>query len=121
MYLEHAQFEAALEYELGRRASVRKDIQCRARVRIGDRFYAGFLQNISTDGAKLRTISRIQKLGRVTLTLPDLPQLMCELRWTDNFNAGVQFALPLPKPVLARWILMRPVVPLTCEAEIEGA
>lgn len=106
MYLDHAQFEYVTQRE--KRTSVRKAIQCRARIRIGDRYYAGYLHNISPEGAKLRTVSHIRRLGRVVLMLPDLPPLVCALRWHDNFNAGVQFEIPLPTAILARWILMRP-------------
>lgn len=119
MYLDHAQFEEAVA--LGRRVSLRKEIQCRARIRIGNRCYAGYIHNISPEGAKLRTVSHIRRPGRVVLTLPDLPPLMCELRWHDAYNAGVQFEIPLPKPILRRWILERPIAPALSEAGIDWA
>src|SRR5689334_1804679 len=72
-----------------RRQLPRHEIQRRARIHIGTRHYAGYLQNISEAGAKLRTITPIRKLGTVLLRLPDLPPLRCELRWTDAFNAWV--------------------------------
>jgi hypothetical protein len=86
-----------------RRKFPRYDIQCRARIRIGTRQYAGYLHNISQGGAKLRTISPIRKLGNVILRLPDLPPLRCQLRWSDAYNAGVSFELVIPRADLSRW------------------
>jgi hypothetical protein len=83
------------------------EIQCRARIVIGRRHYAGYLHNISRGGAKLRTITPIRKIGSVILTLPDLPPLRCQLRWADSYNAGVAFELPLPRHELSRWAKSR--------------
>jgi hypothetical protein len=86
-----------------RRRFQRLDIQCRARIRIGKRQYAGYLHNISLGGAKLRTITPIGRLGNVILRLPDLPPLKCTLRWTNAYNAGVSFELPLTRAMLKEW------------------
>lgn len=88
---------------LGRRQHRRIEIQCRARIVIGTRHYAGYLHNISRGGAKLRTITPIRKIGSVILTLPDLPPLRCQLKWADSYNAGVAFELPLQRAELSRW------------------
>ncbi|HJR83685.1 MAG TPA: PilZ domain-containing protein [Sphingomicrobium sp.] len=90
-----------------RRKFPRYDVQCRARIRIGNRQYAGYVHNISRGGAKLRTITPIRKLGSVILRLPDLPPLCCGLRWTDAFNAGVSFEMLLSASKLARWARTR--------------
>lgn len=90
-----------------RRKFPRYEIQCRARIMIGTRHYAGYLNNISQGGAKLRTITPIRKLGSVLLRLPDLPPLRCTLRWTDAYNAGVAFELAMPSAVLAKWAKSR--------------
>lgn len=95
------------EVGLQRRKSPRYEVQCRARIVIGKRHYAGYIHNISQGGAKLRTITPIRKLGEVLLRLPDLPALRCELRWTDSYNAGVAFATTLAARDLARWTAMR--------------
>lgn len=84
-----------------RRKFPRFDVQCRARIHIGMRHYAGYLHNIGQGGAKLRTISPIRKPGKVILRLPDLPPLSCELRWTDSYNAGVAFEVSLPRKILS--------------------
>ena len=90
-----------------RRRFPRYDVQCRARIRIGNRQYAGYIHNISRGGAKLRTITPIRKLGSVILRLPDLPPLCCRLRWTGSFHAGVSFEMLLPASELARWARAR--------------
>jgi hypothetical protein len=95
------------EFRPQRRKFPRYDIQCRARIRIGNRQYAGYVHNISRGGARLRTITPIRKLGSVILRLPDLPPLCCRLRWTDSFNAGVSFEMLLPAGELSRWAKTR--------------
>lgn len=90
-----------------RRRFPRHDIQCRARIVIGQRHYAGYLHNISRGGAKLRTVTRIRKLGEVLLKLPDMPPLRCRLCWKDPHNAGVAFELLLSDALLGRWIRSR--------------
>lgn len=81
----------------------RWDIQCRARIRIGNRQYAGYIHNISPAGAKLRTISSIRKLGAVILKLPDLPPIRCQLRWSDGYNAGVAFERTFARDEFSMW------------------
>ncbi len=90
-----------------RRRFPRYEIQCRARIRIGTRQYAGYIHNISQGGAKLRTISPIRKLGAVILRLPDLPPLRCRLCWTNSYHAGVLFEMALPRSELRKWAQSR--------------
>ena len=90
-----------------RRRFPRFEVQCRAKIRIGSRFYAGYVHNISELGAKLRTISSIRRIGAVTLQLPDRPPMLCRLRWTNAYHAGVEFERPLTKNELQRWMARR--------------
>lgn len=90
-----------------RRRLPRCSIQCPARISIGARQYAGYIQDISIRGAKLRTITPIHRPGSVILTLPDLPPIRCELKWGDRFNAGVEFSVPLSPKALADWTASR--------------
>ena len=101
MYLSEPQKNAGCRAE--RRKSNRLELHCRARIRIGPRQYAGYLHNISRTGAKLRTITPIHRIGEVTLRLPDLRALRCRLCWTDSYNAGVSFELPLSPAELSEW------------------
>ena len=93
----------AAEPRAQRRRFPRFEVQCRARIIIGTRHYAGYLHNISRGGARLRTITPIRKLGCVLLRLPDLRPLQCQLQWTDSFHAGVSFELPLSRSELSAW------------------
>jgi len=97
----------AAEPRAQRRRFPRFEVQCRARIIIGTRHYAGYLHNISRGGARLRTISPIRKLGCVLLRLPDLRPLQCRLRWTDSYHAGVSFELPLSRSELSGWAASR--------------
>ena len=101
MYLVEAQ--KLDEVAARRRRTPRLNVQCRARILIGNRHYAGYLLNISPAGAKLRTVTLIRRVGRVVLTLPDLPPMHCHLRWNDGYNAGVEFAQPLPHRQFRIW------------------
>lgn len=87
-----------------RRNFHRHEVRCRARIVIGARHYAGYLDNISLGGARLRTISPIGKAGKVLLKLPDLPPLHCRLRWSDSHRAGVAFERLLPTSMLSEWL-----------------
>jgi hypothetical protein len=87
-----------------RRRYARCEILCRAKIRIGNRVYAGYIHNISPAGAKLRTITPIRGAGAVILTLPDLPPIRCRLRWSDGNNAGVEFARTVAALEFSEWV-----------------
>jgi hypothetical protein len=90
-----------------RRDFDRHDVSCRARIVIGTRHYAGYLHNISSGGARLRTLTPIGRIGTVLLKLPDLPPIRCRLQWNDRYNAGVAFELLLDKALIADWLRNR--------------
>ena len=90
-----------------RRRHPRYAVQCRARIVIGKRQYAGYIQDVSEGGARLRTVTSIRKLGNVILRLPDLPPLKCRLCWTDAYHAGVVFERKLTKADLRKWVETR--------------
>lgn len=90
-----------------RRRHPRYAVQCRARIIIGKRQYAGYIQDVSVGGARLRTVTSIRKLGNVILRLPDLPPLTCRLCWTDAYHAGVVFERKLTKAELREWVQSR--------------
>lgn len=117
MYLAEVKTSAAAPVQ--RRKFSRREIQCHARIRIGNRQYAGYLHNISPAGARLRTITAIRKVGHVTLRLPDLPPLRCCLRWSDSHNAGVAFDVELSTADLNRWIRSRSAATAVQECVID--
>jgi PilZ domain len=100
-----------------RRQFARYEVQCRARICIGKPHY-GYLHNVSQGGAKLRTISPIREVGEVMLTLPDLPPMRCQLRWSDSYNAGVSFDPSLTIAELAQWAETRSLFLVSSAAEI---
>lgn len=104
MYLQEAPNSSTVTC---RRRSQRHSVLCRAKIEIGKRHYTGYIHNISRNGAKLRTITPVRKPGPVVLILPDLPPIRCELRWTDSYNAGVQFARALRSAEFSAWAEMR--------------
>lgn len=85
----------------------RRDMRCRARIRIGSREYAGFVENISEGGARIVTLSPMLDSGKVQLRLPDLPPQWAELRWVESNGGGISFCLKLDKNVLEQWALTR--------------
>jgi hypothetical protein len=91
-----------------RRQFERRAVQCHARILIGTRQYAGYLQNISRGGAMFRTITPIRQPGEVVLRLPDLPPLRCQLRWSETHAAGVSFELALSGAQFSQWVANRP-------------
>lgn len=85
----------------------RVTVRCPARLRIGNRQHAAYLENISLGGARLKTFGTIRDTGKVTLKLPDLPPLMGELRWVEDAAGGVMFALPEVSELVRQWIAER--------------
>ena len=105
MHLSHAFQETRSVRQ--RRRFPRYAVQCRARIIIGKRQYAGYIQDVSEGGARLRTVTSIRKLGKVLLRLPDLPPLSCRLSWTDAYHAGVVFDRRLTTAQLRQWVQNR--------------
>ncbi|MGN6155576.1 MAG: PilZ domain-containing protein [Sphingomicrobium sp.] len=89
------------------RQFTRLGVQARAKIRIGKRAYAGYIENISEGGARIVTLSPIRDRGAVTITVPDLRPLKGDLRWSDGCAGGVQFRLKLDSQVLHQWLSLR--------------
>ena len=105
-----------------RRSYHRHVVECRARIVIGTRHYAGYLHNISRGGARLRTISPIGRIGRVLVRLPDLAPLRCRLQWSDSYNAGVAFDLVLSDDLIRGWLRSRSGTAFDCDiAQLDEA
>src|SRR5215207_9258815 len=96
-----------LSFEFDRRRFERVDLRCRARIVIGTRHYAGWIDDISCGGARLQTLTPISRVGSVLLRLPDMRPLRCSLHWNDSHNAGVSFELPLSAEDFSTWVLIR--------------
>lgn len=90
-----------------RRDCPRRNFRCRARIRIGKREYAGYVEDISNAGARIRTLSPIRGTGPVCLIIPDLPPIRGHIRWTEPRGGGVCFSMSVSGPVLAEWARSR--------------
>lgn len=90
-----------------RRQFARLELRCRARIVIGTRHYAGWIDDISRGGARLQTLTPIGRIGAVLLRLPDLRPLRCNLHWNDSHNAGVSFELPFSVDEFSAWVGLR--------------
>lgn len=89
------------------REFARLGVQARARIRIGKRAYAGYVENISEGGARIVTLTPIRDSGRVIVAVPDLKPLSGDLRWSNGCIGGVRFALRLDSEVLHQWLSLR--------------
>lgn len=85
------------------RRFARFPVRCRAQIRVGQRHYTGYVDNLSEGGAKLTTFTPIQDTGKVLLRMPDLPPLKGELRWYEGTAAGIAFCLGLSQNQLSEW------------------
>ncbi len=85
----------------------RLDVRCPVRVRIGNRQYAGYLDNASDGGVKVSTGSRIIPACKVIVQIPDLPPLRGELRWSSEREAGVAFPLVDGFHPITDWLARR--------------
>lgn len=91
----------------GKREFARLPVQACARIRIGKRAYAGYVEDISEGGARIVTLTPIRESGRVVMTVPDLAPLAGQLRWSEGCVGGVQFLLKLDADILHEWLSRR--------------
>jgi hypothetical protein len=87
-----------------RQRSPRLEVTCRARLRLGSRFYTGVLCDISQGGAKIRLQTGPCGVGEAVLTLPDLPPVQGMVRWVNESVIGVSFNERMPFEILAHWL-----------------
>ncbi len=92
---------------LDRRRSPRLDVRCRARIRVGKREYAGFVEDISKDGARISTLTPLRGAGPVCLLIPDLPPIRGLIRWMEPNGCGILFCMSVTEPTLADWARSR--------------
>ncbi len=92
---------------MDQREFARLPVQARARIRIGKRAYAGYIEDISEGGARTVTLTPIRGVGAVVVQMPDLDPLTGELRWFEGCVAGIRFHLKLDAVVLHHWLGLR--------------
>lgn len=88
----------------GRRSSPRVNAAGWVLLRTGGRTYAGELRDISTTGAKVRTLKTVPLGPSIMVTIPDLPTMKTYVRWKDENELGLIFEAPLPIQLIAEWL-----------------
>lgn len=91
-----AEFEPAVVGN--RRASPRAPVSLDAKLGRGglDRTLCR-VTDLSREGARISTYSALKKDAVIWLTLPGVGQVAATVRWADDFQAGCQFAKPIPE------------------------
>src|SRR3954467_12923468 len=90
-----------------RRVLPRIMVDCAGRLSNGLRSVEVMLRDISQGGASLESSAHAVSLGKVELSLPDLPPIAGVVRWISGPNLGVSFNECLAFETLARWIQAR--------------
>jgi len=90
-----------------RRALPRIAVHCAGRLSNGLHSVEVMLRDISQGGASLESGAHAVSLGKVELSLPDLPPIAGVVRWISGPNFGVSFNECLAFETLARWIQAR--------------
>lgn len=90
-----AEFEPAVG-GLGRRRSVRAPVSLDAKIGRGglDRTLCKVV-DISQHGARLQTYSSLRAGTMIWLSLPNVGHHAAKVVWADEFEAGLQFEIPL--------------------------
>ena len=82
----------------------RVGLDLRGRIRVGSRYQAVTLCNISQGGANIRPSEPDSVLDKVVLLVNGLPPIAGSVRWQDQEHAGIEFDIPVSFDVLARWV-----------------
>ncbi|WP_422057521.1 PilZ domain-containing protein [Sphingomonas sp.] len=88
-----AEFEPAV---LGRRRAPRAPVSLDAKVGRGglDRALCKVV-DLSTHGAKIETYSELRRDSVIWLTLPHVGHWAARVVWSNDFEAGLEFQIPL--------------------------
>ena len=90
-----------------RRSTRRARIECPATLRVKARFHFSTLNDISPNGARVRTRGPLKRVGDAVLILPDLPPLAGTIQWIKGRDCGLKFREPIPAEALGHWLLDR--------------
>jgi hypothetical protein len=97
-----AEFEPAV---IGHRASPRAPVSLDARVGRGglDRALCR-VTDLSVGGARIEMFSELRKDSMIWLTLPHIGHWAARVVWSDDFEAGLEFHIPLTADELDRLV-----------------
>ncbi len=79
-------------------------LDLRGRIRVGSRYQAVTVCNISQGGANIKPSEPDAVLEKVVLMVNGLPPIAGSVRWQDEEHAGIEFDIPVSFEVLARWV-----------------
>ena len=79
-------------------------IDVKARLRVGARYHAVTLCNISQSGGRVSPGEPLEAGQKVILMLNGLPPIAGSVRWSNTEHAGLAFDNPIAFEVLARWV-----------------
>lgn len=82
----------------------RVGIDVRARLRVGARYHAVTMCNISQGGGRVSPGASLEAGQKIILTVNGLPPIAGSVRWCDEDHAGIAFDTPIAFEALARWV-----------------
>ncbi|MDB5705434.1 MAG: hypothetical protein JWN66_2550 [Sphingomonas bacterium] len=82
----------------------RVGLEVRGRIRVGARYHAVTLSNISQSGARIQPGEVVEVGQKLVLMVAGLPPIAGSIRWRDSERAGIHFDTPIPFDILARWV-----------------
>jgi hypothetical protein len=87
-----------------RRSTPRVKATSYAALLVGGRTVQAVLQDVSCMGARVTTSRPLRTGERVSIRLPDLPEIRGSVRWTEGSDSGIAFETPIPMDVMGQWL-----------------
>jgi hypothetical protein len=87
-----------------RRSMPRVKATSYAALLVGGRTVQAVLQDVSCMGARVMTSRLLEAGARVSIRLPDLPEIRGSVRWTEGSDSGIAFETPIPMDVMSQWL-----------------
>lgn len=82
----------------------RLEVQCKANVKLGDKYYTVDVHDISLGGLKVEPIDEYCLGKPVVVVVESLRPIRGEVRWFNERKAGIVFDQPLKFEELAEWV-----------------
>ena len=82
----------------------RLEVNCKANIKLGDRYYTVDVHDISLGGLKVEPIEEYCLGKKVVVVVESLRPVRGEVRWFADRKAGIVFDQPLAFEELAEWI-----------------
>lgn len=82
----------------------RLEVQCKANVKLGDKYYTVDLHDISLGGLKVEPIDEYCLGKPVIVVVESLRPIRGEVRWFNERKVGIVFDQPLTFEELAEWV-----------------